>query len=61
MIFTCLIHGMTRLMIPASAGTDATCVTGRWPRTTTGLLIREYEEREIWVMQRRTRSSGTGS
>ncbi len=47
MIFTCLIHGMTRLMIPVSAGTDAICVTGRWPRTITGLLIREYEEREI--------------
>ena len=47
MIFTCLIHGMTRLMIPVSAGTAAICVTGRWPRTITGLLIREYEEREI--------------
>jgi len=56
-IFTCPTHGTTRPMIPASAGTDATCVTGRWPRTTTGLLIREYEEREMsnqeWPIGRR--------
>ena len=46
MTSVCLTHGTTRPMTLARSvmARAATCVTGRWLTTGTGLLIREYEE-----------------